>query len=115
MLDAGLKVANCSDTVGATPFSTNPFYGIWSAVTRETFLGNRLIPEEAISVKEALRLYTTNAAYSGFEEKVKGSIEPGKLADLIVIDRDILTIPENQIKDIKVDMTVLDGKIVYQR
>jgi predicted amidohydrolase YtcJ len=115
MLDAGLKVANCSDTVGATPFSTNPFYGIWSAVTRETFLGNRLIPEEAISVKEALRLYTTNAAYSGFEEKVKGSIEPGKLADLIVIDQDILTIPENQIKDIKVDMTVLDGKIVYQR
>lgn len=115
MLDAGLKVTNCSDTVGATPFSTNPLYSMWCAVTRQTYFGNRLIPEEAISVKEALRLYTTNAAYSGFEETLKGSIEPGKLADLIVIDRDILTAPDDQIKDIKVDMTIIDGKIVYQR
>jgi predicted amidohydrolase YtcJ len=115
MLDAGLKVANCSDTVGATPFSTNPFYSMWCAVTRETFFGNRLIPEEAISVKEALRLYTTHAAYSGFEEDLKGSVEPGKFADLIVLDRDILTIPEDQIREIKVDMSIIDGKIVYQR
>jgi len=56
-----------------------------------------------------------NAAYSGFEEKVKGSIEPGKYADLIVISKDILTIPENQIKDIKVEKTIIDGKIVYKR
>ncbi len=115
MLDAGLTVANCSDTVGATPFSTNPFYSMWSAVTRQTFLGKQLIPEEAVSVKEALRLYTTGAAYAGMEEMEKGSIEPGKLADLIVIDRDILTVPEDQIKDIKVEMTVLGGRIVYQR
>jgi predicted amidohydrolase YtcJ len=115
MLEAGLKVANCSDTVGATPFSINPFYGIWCAVTRQTFLGNRLVPEEAIPVKEALRLYTLNAAYSGFEEGIKGSIEPGKLADLIVLDRDILTISENHIRDIQVDMTILGGKIVHVR
>jgi predicted amidohydrolase YtcJ len=115
MLDAGLKVANCSDTVGATPFSTNPFYSMWAAVTRQTFLGKQLIPEEAISVKEALRLYTTGAAYAGMEETQKGSIEPGKLADLIVIDRDILTIPEDQIKDIKVERTVIDGRTVYRR
>jgi predicted amidohydrolase YtcJ len=115
MIDAGLKVANCSDTVGATPFSTNPFYSMWCAVTRQTFFGDRLVPSEAISVREALRLYTINAAYSGFEEDLKGSIEPGKLADLIVIDRDILTIPEDQIKDIKVNMTVLNGNIVYKR
>ena len=115
MLDAGLNVANCSDTVGATPFSTNPFYSMWSAVTRQTYLGKRLIPEEAISVKEALRLYTTGAAYAGYEETQKGSIETGKLADLIVIDRDILTIPEDQIKDIKVEMTVIDGRSVYRK
>lgn len=115
MIDAGLKVANCSDTVGATPFSTNPFYSMWCAVTRQTYFGDRLVPDEAISVREALRIYTINAAYSGFEEDLKGSIEPGKLADLIVIDRDILTIPEDQIKDIKVDMAVIDGNIVYQR
>jgi predicted amidohydrolase YtcJ len=53
--------------------------------------------------------------YSGFEEKIKGSIEPGKFADLIVISKDILTIPEDQIKDIKVDMTMVNGKIIYNR
>jgi predicted amidohydrolase YtcJ len=115
MLDAGLRVANCSDTVGATPFSTNPFYSMWCAVTRQTYLGKRLIPEEAITVKEALRLYTTEAAYAGYEEDCKGSIESGKFADLIVIDRDILTVPDDQIKDIKVEMTVIDGRVVYKR
>jgi predicted amidohydrolase YtcJ len=114
MFDAGLIPANGSDCRGAEPFSINPFFNIWCAVTRQTFLGKTLNPGEAISVKEALKLYTTNAAYSGFEEKVKGSIEPGKLADLIVIDRDILTIPENDIKDIRVVMSVIDGRIVYE-
>jgi predicted amidohydrolase YtcJ len=113
MLDAGLKVANSSDTVGAAPLSVNPFFSMWCAVRRQTFFGKRLIPEEAISVKEALHLYTKNAAYACMEEHLKGSIEPDKLADLIVIDRDILTIPEEQIKDIKVDMSIIDGKIVY--
>ena len=60
-------------------------------------------------------MYTTDAAYAGFEEDRKGSIEAGKLADLVVIDRDILTIPEDRIKDIKVEMTLIDGKIVYQK
>ena len=115
MLEAKLKVANSSDCAGTAPISVNPFFSIWCAVTRQTYFGNRLLPEQSIPVKEALRLYTTNAAYSGFEEDIKGSIEPGKLADLIVIDRDILTIPEDQIKDVKVDMTIIDGKIVYQR
>ena len=115
MIDAGLTPANCSDCRGAEPFSINPFFSIWCAVTRQTYFGKRLIPDEAISVREALRLYTRNAAYCNFEEELMGSIEAGKLADLIVISRDILTIPENEIKDIKVDMTVIDGKIVYQR
>ena len=112
MLDAGLRPANCSDCRGADPFSINPFFSIWCAVARQTFFGDRLLPEEAISVKEALRLYTTNAAYATFEEDAKGSIEPGKFADLIIIDRDTLTIPEDRLKDIKVDMTIIDGEIV---
>lgn len=115
MIDAGLTPANCSDCRGAEPFSINPFFSIWCAVTRQTYFGKRLIPNEAISVREALRLYTRNAAYCNFEGELMGSIETGKLADLIVISRDILTIPENEIKDIKVDMTIIDGKIVYQR
>ena len=115
MIDAGLKPANCSDTCGTEPLSVNPFFSIWCAVTRQTFFGKKLLPEEGISVREALRMYTTHAAYSGFEEDQKGSIEAGKFADLIVIDRDILTIPEEQIKNIRVEMTMIDGRIVYQR
>jgi predicted amidohydrolase YtcJ len=64
---------------------------------------------------EAIRLYTWNGAYLGKEEDLKGSIEPGKLADLIVIDRDILNIDSEEIKDIQVLTTLVDGKIVYQR
>ncbi len=64
---------------------------------------------------DAIRLYTWNGAYLGKEEDIKGSIEPGKLADMIVIDRDILEIPPEEIKDVKVLTTIVDGKIVYQR
>jgi predicted amidohydrolase YtcJ len=115
IIDAGLMPANSSDETGSDWLTLDPFFCIWCAVTRQTYFGNRFVPEQAISVKEALRLWTINAAYSGFEEGVKGSIEPGKFADLIVLSHDILTIPEDQIKDIKVEKTILDGKIVYQR
>ncbi len=73
------------------------------------------MPHEAISVKEALRLYTVNAAYAGYEENIKGVIAPGMLADLVVIDKDILSVPEDEIKNIKVDMTIINGEIVYTR
>jgi hypothetical protein len=72
-------------------------------------------PQQAISVKDALRLYTTNGAYASFEETVKGSIEPGKLADMVVLDRDIFAIPEDEIKEVKVETTIVGGEIVYQR
>ncbi len=72
-------------------------------------------PQQAISVKDALRLYTTNAAYASFEETVKGSIEPGKLADLVVLDQDILAIPEDEIKEVKVETTIVGGEIVYEK
>jgi predicted amidohydrolase YtcJ len=62
-----------------------------------------------------LRLYTTNGAYASFEETLKGSIEPGKLAYMVVLDRDIFTIPEDEIKDVKVETTIVGGEIVYQR
>jgi predicted amidohydrolase YtcJ len=115
MLDAGLKVCDCSDTFGAEPLSTNPFFNIWCAVNRQTYFEKTFLNEQAISVKEAIRLYTVNAAWAGFDEELKGSIEKGKLADFIVIDKDIFTIPQMQIKDINVDMTIIDDKIVYQR
>ncbi len=115
MFDEGLKPANSSDQCGTEPVTLDPFFSIWCAVTRQTFFGNRYFPEQSISVNEALRMWTINAAYSGFEEKIKGSIEPGKFADLIVISRDILSIPEDQIKDIKVDTIIVNGKMVFNR
>ncbi|MBW2561237.1 MAG: amidohydrolase [Deltaproteobacteria bacterium] len=87
---------------------------IYSAVTRKSYTGEIIGAKQAISVKDALRLYTTNAAYASFEEHIKGSIEPGKLADLTVLDRDILTIPVEEIKDMRPEMTIVGGEIVYQ-
>jgi predicted amidohydrolase YtcJ len=95
--------------------SYSPFVQIYEAVVRKTRTGQLVSPEEAIGVMDAIRLYTWNGAYLGEEEEIKGSIEPGKLADMIVIDKDILTIPQEEIKDITVLTTIVDGKIVYQR
>ena len=115
LLKEGLRPPGSSDTLGTEPLSINPFFSIWCAVNRRTFAGGILIPEESISVMDAIRMYTINGAYAGFEENIKGSIEPGKLADMIVISDDILTIPIDKIKDIQVEMTIIDGKMVYPR
>jgi len=93
----------------------SPFVQIYSAVTRRTRTGQVVSPEECISIEDAIRLYTWNGAYIGKEEEIKGSIEPGKLADMVVIDRDILSVPHEEIKDIQVLTTIANGKIVYQR
>lgn len=96
----------------------NPLFGIYAAVTRRTVDDKNpdgWIPEQKISVEDAIKCYTLNAAYASFEEEIKGSIEVGKLADLVVLSDDILTIDPIQIKDVKVDMTVFDGKIIYER
>jgi predicted amidohydrolase YtcJ len=91
-----------------------PFYQIYAAVTRKTSTGQVVGPEEAISVMDAIRVYTLNGAYLAKEENIKGSIEPGKLADMIVLDRDVFTIPVDEIKNVKVLTTIVDGHIVYQ-
>lgn len=114
ILDMGFKLPFNSDATGSQPEGTNPFWGIWCAVKRETFDGSILNPEQRISVMEAIRCYTLYSAYADFEENVKGSIEPGKLADLIIVSEDPLTVPVDEIKDIKVTMTIIDGKIVYK-
>ncbi|HSW56036.1 MAG TPA: amidohydrolase [Ignavibacteriaceae bacterium] len=96
----------------------NPMLGIYAAVTRQTVDGknpNGWIPEEKLSVEEAIKCYTLNAAYASYEEKIKGSIEPGKLADLVVLSDDILSIDPVKIKDVVVEMTIFDGEIVYER
>ena len=92
-----------------------PFVQMYAAVTRKTVSGKVIGPEEAINLMDAVRLYTWNGAYLAKEEDRLGSIEPGKLADLIVIDRDILSLPPEELLETKVLMTVVDGKTVYQR
>ena len=93
----------------------NPMIQIYEAVTRKTRTGLVVGPEEAISVSDAIRVYTFNGAYLGKEEKVKGSIEEGKLADMAVLDEDILSTPSEELLDIKVIMTIVGGKIHYNK
>jgi predicted amidohydrolase YtcJ len=110
-LDSGMVVAGSSDSPIAP---ADPLLGIYAAVTRKAETGQVLLPEEAISAEQALAMYTTNAAYASFEESIKGSIAPGRLADVVVLSADPLKAPPEQLKDIKVEMTILDGKVVWQ-
>jgi hypothetical protein len=111
--DNGIMVSGGSD-VYVTPLS--PWFGLWAAVVRkEMMTGEVLAPEERLTVAQALRLYTYNGAYASFEEKDMGTIEAGKLANFVVIDRDLLTVPADQIKDIRVLATWNGGEMVYER
>ncbi|MDY6843139.1 MAG: amidohydrolase [Thermodesulfobacteriota bacterium] len=92
----------------------NPFMGIYAAVTRKVETGKTLSRRESISVLDALRMYTLEGAYASSEEEVKGSISPGKLADLIVISDDPTQIDPEALKDLKVVMTIIDGHIVWE-
>lgn len=107
------------DNLGAgTDFPVNPInplLNMYIMVTRKDPNGTVYGASEAISREQALRLYTSAAARYTFEEARKGTIEPGKLADLVVLSADYMTVPEDQIKDIKADVTVVGGKVVYQR
>jgi len=110
---AGAVLAFSSDWTVA-PLS--PILGIYAAVTRRTLDGKNpggWVPEEKVPVEEAVRAYTVNGAWVQFAEAAKGSIERGKLADLVVLDRDIFTIPPEEIVRAKVRMTIFDGRIIY--
>ena len=120
IIDAGVMVVGGSDQMirmdprlSLNPY--HPFFGMWMAITRKTVQGTVINPEQRINRQEALRMWTLNGAYGTFDEGKKGSIEPGKLADFAVIDRDYLTCPEEEIKDIDPLLTVVDGRVVYQR
>ncbi len=110
-LSAGVPLAGTSDAP-ITDF--NPFVGIYAAVTRRTVLGRELDQSERISREEALRSYTVGGAYALGQEGVRGSIEPGKLADLIVVDRDPLAVDEQSLKETRVLRTMLGGAWVYE-
>jgi predicted amidohydrolase YtcJ len=109
-LDRGFLVAGGTDSA-VVPYP--PLWVIYHFVTRDTISGGVMGADQKISRKEALQIETINNAYLTFEEKIKGSIEPGKLADLVVLPEDILTCPEKHIEQMAVSMTMVGGKIVY--
>ncbi len=115
LLDAGATLAFGSDWFVAP---MEPLMGIYAAVTRRTLDGKRpqgWVPEQKITVAEAVRAYTMGSAYASGDEKIKGSIEVGKLADLIALSADIFKIDPVEIEKAKVVMTIFDGKVIYDR
>ena len=119
LFQAGVVVAGGSDHMirfddrnAINPF--NPFFGMWMAITRKTTDGATLGAEQTITREQALRMWTLNGAWLSFEEKSKGSIEPGKLADMVVISKDFLHCPVDEIKDTNALMTIVGGRVVYR-
>lgn len=115
VLDAGSIIIGGSD---APVEKVNPFHGLYAGVTRMTRAGEPeggWYPEQKVTREEALRAFTIWAAYGQFEEDLKGSLEPGKLADFIIIDRDYMTCPEADIKDIQVLATYVGNELVYTK
>lgn len=113
MIDAGLEPAAGTDVTGIYLDNVNPFLAIYAAVTRQSDAGI-FEAGQAISVTEALKMWTTWAAKSMGQADVKGSIEPGKYADMTVLSDDIFTMPKENLRDVKVLKTIVGGKIVYE-
>jgi len=115
LLDHETRLAFGSDWSVAP---ATPLEGIYAAVTRRTLDDKNpdgWVPAQKISVEEALRAYTSGAAYAAFEEGSKGTLAPGMLADFVVLDRDIFEIPPEQIRETRVDLTIVGGKVAYER
>jgi len=114
-LDSGVHLTLNSDFPGET---LNPFYGMYAAMTRQNPEGEPeggWYPDQCLSRKEVLRAYTVEAAFSGFEEDIKGKILPGMLADFIVLSDDILSIPVREFLSLRVEQTYLGGNLVFYR
>lgn len=113
-LKIGVPVANGSDFPVE---EANPMLGLYAAVTRQDLKGQPAggwMPDQRMSREEALRTWTLAGAYAAFEEQIKGSIEPGKLADFLILDRDIMRVPEREIAAAQVRVTVLGGRVVHE-
>jgi predicted amidohydrolase YtcJ len=114
LLDSGATLAFGTDWTVAP---LNPMLSVYAAVTRRTLDGKNSkgwVPEQKISVEETVRAYTVGSAYAEFQEKVKGSLTVGKLADVVMLSRDIFKIDEKEIEHAKVVMTIVDGRVVYE-
>lgn len=110
--DRGIVAPASSD---APVVSTNPMIGIQTMVTRRSEEGVEIWPEERITLEQAVRAYTHHGAYASFEESIKGTITPGKLGDLTVLETDLRTVAPENLAEIRVDLTIAEGRVVYER
>jgi len=120
LLDNGAILAFGSDWPGtsAAEYPINPMLGLYAAVTRRTISGEPeggWFPDERIPLEAALEAYTRNGAYSTWEEEIKGSLRAGMLADVVVLDRNILDVPATELLETNVDLTMVGGRFVYRR
>ena len=111
-MDAGVIVTNGTDTPVE---DVDPIMSFYGSVTRKARDGVVFVPEQRVTREEGLRAYTLNNAYASFEEKEKGSLTPGKYADIVVLSKNIMTIPEDEIPTARVDVTILGGRVRYER
>jgi predicted amidohydrolase YtcJ len=110
-IESGLVITGASDS---PVVNNNPIMGIYGGVTRLTASGKKMSPEQCITAPQVLAMYTTNAAYASHEEHVKGSITTGKYADIVVLSADPTNVPPEKIKDARVEMTIIGGKVVWE-
>ena len=110
--ESGAVVGNGTD---APVEDVNPIPGFWASIGRRLPDGTVFDPDQRLTREQALQSYTLNNAYAAFEEDLKGSLTPGKLADIAVLSRDIMTIPEEEVREAVVDYTIVGGRVLYQR
>jgi predicted amidohydrolase YtcJ len=112
LMKSGAIIANGTD---APVEDVNPIASFYSSVSRRTNADDVFYGEQRMTREEALRSYTLNNAYAAFEEDVKGSLTPGKLADIVVLSKDIMSVPEEEIPTAQVDVTIVGGQVRYLR
>jgi predicted amidohydrolase YtcJ len=113
LIDTGFRPIGGTDSTGTVPEAASPLFNIACAVTRQRRDGSRFLPHEAITPLEGLKMFTTWAAYGAFEEKSKGKLAPGYLGDAIILSGDPLGVPAEDLCNIKINGTIIGGKLVY--
>jgi predicted amidohydrolase YtcJ len=109
-MKSGAVIANGTD---APVEDVDPIASFYASVTRRLADGSTFYPDQRMSREEALRSYTRNAAYAAYQEDSKGSLSVGKLADVTVLSKDILTVPDDEVRSARVDYTIVGGKVLY--
>jgi predicted amidohydrolase YtcJ len=113
LFEAGVPVAGNADTTGGDPALLNPLHNMWCAMTRRTITDRLVDPEERLSVDQALTMYTRLAAYVGHSEASRGTLETGKLADIVVLSHAVDDVQPEDFREMRVDHTIIDGRLAY--